>query len=124
MTAAGLSPDPASIVSLIGDAADTGGILDTASPPTAVVAGSDLLGVAVLAEARRRGFRVPGDLSVVGFDGSDLARHVGLTTVGQQLFESGRWAVANLLALIAGSEAVPRHRLRLELVEGDTTGPI
>ncbi len=124
MTAAGLSPDPASIVSLIGGTADTGGILDTASPPTAVVAGSDSLGVAVLAEARRRGFRVPGDLSVVGFDGSDLARHVGLTTVGQQLFESGRWAVANLLALIAGSEAVPRHRLRLELVEGDTTGPI
>ena len=78
----------------------------------------------VLAEARRRGMRVPGDLSVVGFDGSDLARHVGLTTVGQQLAESGRWAVENLLALIAGSEAVPRHRLRIELVEGDSTGPI
>ncbi len=124
MSAAGFSPDEASIVSLIDGTAGTGNIFDTASPPTAVVAGSDLLGVAVLAEARRRGFRVPGDLSVVGFDGSDLARQVGLTTVGQQLFESGRWAVANLLALIAGSEAVPRHRLRLELVEGDTTGPV
>ena len=90
-----------------------------------MVAGSDWLGVV---GARRgsptRGLRVPGDLSVIGFDGSDLARHVGLTTVGQQLAESGRWAVENLLALIAGSEAVPRHRLRLELVEGDTTGPI
>ncbi len=121
MTAAGMSPNRQA---LIDEAASAAAILDTAPTPTTVVAGSDWLGVSVLAEARRRGMRVPGDLSVVGFDGSDLARHVGLTTVGQQLAESGRWAVENLLALIAGSEAVPRHRLRIELVEGDSTGPI
>jgi DNA-binding LacI/PurR family transcriptional regulator len=102
---------------------DAAEILDAAEPPSALVAGSDRQAIAVLAEARRRGLRVPDDLSVVGFDGSDLARHVGLTTVSQQLSESGRWAVETLLALIAGSEAVPRNRLRLELVPGSTTGP-
>jgi LacI family transcriptional regulator len=120
MAAAGL---PAGGGVVFDGASNAGEILEAAEPPSALVAGSDRLAVAVLAEARRRGMRVPEDLSVVGFDGSDLARHVGLTTVAQQLAESGRWAVETLLALVAGSEAVPRNRLRLELIPGSTTAP-
>jgi DNA-binding LacI/PurR family transcriptional regulator len=123
VTAADFETDGALVISRADSEAAVGGILDAGRPPSAVVAGSDWRAITVLAEARRRGMRVPDDLSVIGFDGSDLARHIGLTTIGQQLAESGRWAVESLLALIAGSEAVPRHRLRLDLIEGETTGP-
>ena len=37
----------------------------------------------------RPGLRVPDDLSVVGYDDIEIADYVGLTTVRQQLFESG-----------------------------------
>nr|WP_280140965.1 MULTISPECIES: substrate-binding domain-containing protein [unclassified Leifsonia] len=41
---------------------------------TAIVAGSDIVAMAVITAARGRGLRVPEDLSVVGFDGSRLAQ--------------------------------------------------
>ena len=44
----------------------------------------------VVAAARELGLHVPDDLSVVGYDDIEAADYVGLTTVRQQLFESGR----------------------------------
>src|SRR4051812_21138856 len=58
--------------------------------PTAIVAASDTQALGVLTAAREAGLHVPEDLSVVGYDDIETAEYVGLTTVGQQLFESGR----------------------------------
>jgi hypothetical protein len=44
---------------------------------------------------------VPEDLSVVGFDDVEVASYVGLTTVRQPLFESGRRGAELLLQLIS-----------------------
>ena len=43
---------------------------------------------------------MPDDLSVVGYDDIEAADYVGLTTVRQQLFESGRRGAEILLAEI------------------------
>jgi len=70
------------------------------SRPSAIVAASDTQALGVIAAAGELGLRVPDDLSVIGYDDIEAADYVGLTTVGQQLFESGRRGAEILLAEI------------------------
>lgn len=100
-------------------------LLSLRHPPTAVFAASDMLALGALEAARRGGLRVPEDLSVVGFDDIELSGYVGLTSVRQPLFESGRLGASLLLeALEQGvvHESV-EHQLDLELVVRSTTAP-
>ena len=93
--------------------------------PTAVFTSSDTQALGVLEAARAAGLDVPGDISVVGFDDVEVSGYVGLTTVRQPLFESGRLGARVLLdALDDGHlpEAC-EHWLTLELVERSTTAP-
>ncbi len=81
-----------------------GELLDLAEPPTAIFAGSDQQALGVYEAARRRGLRIPQDLSVVGFDDLPAARWVSppLTTVRQPLADMGRVAAEMLGNLIEG----------------------
>lgn len=58
-------------------------LLDTEFRPTAVICANDYLASGALIEAKRLGYDVPGDLSIVGFDDVDLAEHLDppLTTI-------------------------------------------
>ncbi|HET7647712.1 MAG TPA: LacI family DNA-binding transcriptional regulator [Gaiellaceae bacterium] len=93
--------------------------------PTAVFAASDTQALGVLEAARILGLRVPQDLSVVGFDDIEIAAHIGLTTVRQPLFESGRRGAELLLLLLSGTAEQPAHahseQLSVELVVRSTT---
>ena len=60
--------------------------------PTAIFAASDTQALGVLAAAQDLGLHVPDDLSVIGYDDIEACDFVGLTTVRQHLFESGRQA--------------------------------
>ena len=86
-------------------------LLDRAEPPTAVFAASDEIALGVMEEARRRGIRVPQDLSIVGFDDTFLAPRATppLTTVAQPLHEMGQLAVRSLAQLIAGDRVGTSH---------------
>ena len=59
-----------------GGAAATRQLLDLAEPPTAIVYANDLMAIAGLAVAAARGVDVPGELSVTGFDDTELAAHL------------------------------------------------
>jgi len=76
----------------------------------------------VLRAARQRGLRVPEQLAVVGFDDSELALALDLTTVRQPFEESGRAGVQLLLERMQHPAASRRHtELRLTLVTRGTT---
>ena len=92
--------------------------------PTAVFAASDVQALGVLEAARGLGVDVPAQLSVIGFDDIEIASYVGLTTVRQPLFESGRRGAELLLQALAG-EPAPVHveTLPLDLVVRGTTRP-
>jgi DNA-binding LacI/PurR family transcriptional regulator len=99
-------------------------MLTADSRPTAIFAASDTQALGVIAAARELGLHVPDDLSVVGYDDIEAADYVGLTTVRQQLFESGRRGAEMLLAEIAHrSEQPPVARLEPDLVVRATSAP-
>ena len=90
--------------------------------PTAIFAASDTQAIGVMEAARERGFRVPRDLSVIGYDDIELAEHLGLTTIQQLLFESGQKGVELLLAVIADAGRKPTSEiLPTELVIRNTS---
>jgi LacI family transcriptional regulator len=93
-------------------------------PPTAVFAGSDETAAGVIEAARTRGLRVPEDLSVVGFDDTQVARYSSppLTTVRQPLHEMGGVALRTVLRLAAGERLDSHHvELATELVVRNST---
>ena len=131
LESAGVRPDP-ELVRFEAFDPDAGrrmteALLDLAEPPTAVFAGSDSIAMGVLAAARGRGLRVPGDLSVVGFDDTfgTLWTDPPLTTVHQPLRDMGRVALRTTLQLARG-ETPDSHHVQLAtrlLVRGSTAPP-
>ncbi|GAA3102824.1 LacI family transcriptional regulator [Kribbella aluminosa] len=89
-------------------------MLDLRDRPTAIFAGSDEVALGVLEAARARGLRVPEELSLVGFDDTEVARLASppLTTVRQPLREMGAVALRTALQLAAG-EPVASHHVEL-----------
>lgn len=89
---------------------------------TALICTSDILALGALAEADRRGLRVPADLTVTGFDGIAEAERLGLTTVHQPVLEKGRAAGKMLLA--SADHMNPRViTLETDLRIGTTSAP-
>jgi DNA-binding LacI/PurR family transcriptional regulator len=82
-----------------GGAVATARLLDLADPPTAIVYANDVMAIAGIGVAHSRGLRVPKDLSVTGFDGTELASHVhpALTTITTDPFGWGQAAARTLL---------------------------
>jgi LacI family repressor for deo operon, udp, cdd, tsx, nupC, and nupG len=68
--------------------------------PTAVFCSADMVAIGLIAGLRKRGLSVPGDISVVGFDGIELSEVYmpSLTTIRQDRLEMGRQAAALLRA--------------------------
>src|SRR3954471_4231753 len=77
LAAAGVLSDPdlvrESTFTTGGGAEPARALLDLAEPPTAIFAFNDELAVNALQVARERGLRVPGEVSVIGFDDSEKA---------------------------------------------------
>ena len=79
-------------------------LLGSRDPPTAIFCFNDEMAMGALGAARRRGLRVPEDLSIVGFDDVRYAAHTNppLTTIAQPMQQIGEGAVRLLLDLLNG----------------------
>ncbi len=100
-------------------------LLDRAVPD-AVLAGNDLLALAVMQVLGERGLRVPDDVAVVGMDDTELAQVAtpALTSVDLGSHERGRLAASLLLERLEDPDRAPQRlvvppRLR---VRGSTGG--
>jgi DNA-binding LacI/PurR family transcriptional regulator len=83
---------------------------------------SDKVALHALDWLAARGIAVPGDVSVVGFDGvpEGAVSEPPLTTVAQPMVEMGRKAVRAILDFDGG---ILRETLEVELVVRASTGP-
>ncbi len=68
--------------------------------PDGVVATSDVQAIGALRAIREAGLSAPEDIRVVGYDDILIARHVGLTTIRQPMYEMGVMAAERLLSQI------------------------
>ena len=77
--------------------------------PTAVIGHHDGLAAGLLAGFRAAGRRVPEDIAVVGYDGTELAEALEMTTVEQPFAETGRIAASLLLSMLDGTARPSQH---------------
>jgi LacI family transcriptional regulator len=95
-------------------------------PPTAIVASSDQMAFGAYEAVRQQGLRIPGDVTVVGFDDLPESRWSSppLTTVRQPLAEMGALAARTVLRLAAGEDVdSPRVELATSLIERESSAP-
>ncbi len=92
--------------------------------PTALVCDDDLLAAGACKAVRRLGLRVPGDVSVTGFDDLSLATALDpeLTTVRLPAREAGAAGMRALLAALSGGPA-PSAVLPVSLTVRASSGP-
>lgn len=91
-------------------------------PPDCIVAHHDTLAAGVWQGLTAGGWRMPGDVGLIGYDGSDLAEALGITTVGQPFRRTGVEAVGLLLSRLEGYAGPPREvMLQPEFVPGATS---
>jgi DNA-binding LacI/PurR family transcriptional regulator len=108
-----------------GGEAATNELLDRSPATTAFVAYNDLMAIGALRALRRRGRRVPADVSVVGFDDVALAAYVDppLTTISQRTDEMGRWAVQRLTGEDGGGPSSVRLPVSLQVRRSSGPAP-
>ena len=73
--------------------------------PTAIFCQSDEMAFGVIKSIRKKGLRMPEDISVIGFDDHEFAQILGLTTVAQPPRFLGQLAASQILAAIEKPES-------------------
>jgi LacI family transcriptional regulator len=99
-------------------------LMSLPKPPTAIFGGNDAIARRIVGAVEQMGYRVPDDLSVIGFDDSPAAkaREPHLSTIHQPLAEVGECAAKLLIELINGkTRPAKRHLFKPTLVVRATT---
>lgn len=93
--------------------------------PTAIFCASDWIALGVMNAATGLGLSIPHDVSVIGFDDTEIAMTSTpkMTAVRQPMKEFGATAVRTILDMRERSVLVSPMRLTTELVVRDSTAP-
>ena len=107
---------------------ETAKLLDLADPPTAILFPDDYAFMGGQTEILERGLSIPGDISVCGYDGVNLAKILDpkLTTWEQDTDELGRTAVNKLIDRIENPlTAIPEYIvIKGKMFKGETVEQI
>lgn len=131
MREAGLTADPALVQHA--DFSPDGGyemgrrMLELESRPTAVLTGNNFIAIGAAKAFREAGLEVPGDVSVVTFDGSspDLVVDPFFTMAMQPGYKMGRTAADLLIRRLRGQADTSTQEVLLptQILEYDSTAP-
>lgn len=99
--------------------------LDDHDRPTAVIAASDVIAAGAVRGAHERGWHVPDDMSVTGWDNQVLGQFLlpSLTTVDVDLERVGAAAMMRLIAALRGEPLPPPGDSINRVLWGESTGP-
>ncbi|RKS05063.1 LacI family transcriptional regulator [Nocardiopsis sp. Huas11] len=92
---------------------------------TAVIAGNDVVAAGVVRGALDRGWSVPGDLSVTGWDNNPVGAYLSpaLTTVDVDRERLGARAMERLVAVVRGTEPQSAEEPLNRIIWRESTGP-
>lgn len=98
-------------------------LMDSYPDTDGIIAANDMVAISVYKILNNRGYRVPEDIQLIGFDNIMLSRLVTpeITTVAQPIAEMGKAAVEVLTDYIAGKEINGKNIFKVSLVERNTT---
>ncbi|WP_240320877.1 LacI family DNA-binding transcriptional regulator [Sphingomonas crusticola] len=102
-------------------------LLNRPDRPTAIFAQNDDMAAGAIVAAGELGIAVPTQLSVVGFDDSQIASTVWprITTIRQPIRAMAQAATDALVKILEGSHRAPEHRLMpYELIVRESCGPV
>ncbi|NUU33407.1 LacI family DNA-binding transcriptional regulator [Arthrobacter sp. C9C5] len=108
-----------------GGLAATAVLLGSAQPPTAIIFANDLMATAGQSYAQSLGLAVPDDLSITGYDNTELATYLNppLTTISADPLLWGRVAAQKLLDLLGGARSEDVFLPSPAIVVRASTGP-
>ncbi|OWT64187.1 LacI family DNA-binding transcriptional regulator [Candidimonas nitroreducens] len=91
--------------------------------PTALICGNDVIAYGAMLEAERRGFSVPQDLSVMGFDDLEWSRHLrpSLTTIHVPTDDIWTRAGEYVVHTLANQPVSLHHEVEVSLVVREST---
>ena len=91
--------------------------------PEAIVCANDEMAIGVCAELESKGFSIPKDIAVAGFDSTDEGRlsPLSITSADMPYEEIGKYASRYISAKLRG-EDVPCYEAKPEFMEGETCG--
>ncbi|MHA6530562.1 LacI family DNA-binding transcriptional regulator [Paenibacillus sp. BAC0078] len=95
-------------------------LLDGRERPDAVLCANDLVAAGLLNEARRQQVRVPEELAIVGFDNTELAHTLGITSIENPIAAQAQNAFYLLQGKLNHEEAV-QQKLEFSLIKRETT---
>lgn len=101
-------------------------LLDRGREFSAIFAMSDLMAIGAVRALRDRGLRVPGDVSVIGFDGLPLGEYLvpRLTTVDQPGAAMARRSVELLIDAIENGSEAKHEAVPFTLLYRESAGPV
>jgi LacI family transcriptional regulator len=94
--------------------------MDLPRPPTAIFCSNDRMAVGCYQALKERRLSIPDDISVIGYDDEEVARHLSpqLTSLVLPHREMGRWAVDRGFSLAgARREKYPIAKIECPLIE-------
>ena len=103
-------------------------LLDLATPPTCILYPDDFSAFGGVNAINERGLSIPGDISIAGYDGIRIARHIEpqLTTIRQDVEGMGRIAAERLIDQIERPRTTLVEQVIVSgsLYEGKSVGKI
>lgn len=90
--------------------------------PTAIICAGDVIACNTINFLHTKGFTIPGDISITGFDNLHISKYVSptLTTVAQNRIQIGKCAFSLIMQMKNGA-SISRLELKPELIIRDST---
>ena len=93
--------------------------------PTAIFCESDEMAFGVIKSIRKKGLRIPDDISVIGFDDHEFASTIGLTTIAQPVQFLGQLAASQIMARIEKPDSnANQMKVPTSLIVRDSVGKL
>jgi LacI family transcriptional regulator len=91
--------------------------------PEILVCANDNMAIGAMKALRERGYRIPEDVAVTGFDNCELSETLGLTTVDIPNYERGYLAARSLIENIHGKNDVETLKISASVKWRNTVAP-
>ncbi|QUL54134.1 LacI family DNA-binding transcriptional regulator [Paenibacillus tritici] len=95
-------------------------LLSPGEHPNAILCANDMVAAGILSEARRLKVKVPEELAIVGFDNTELAHTLGITSIDNPIAAQAQNALYLILGKLGGAEP-GQQELEFQLVQRATT---